>query len=314
MPRHIMLVVARIVADGPATRRLVLRDPDGWPLPRCRPGAHLDLHVPGVGPRAYSLCGDPVVQDSWEIAVRREAESRGGSAWVHDALSEGDAVAVSMPRCTFPIADAASRHVMVAGGIGVTPFLAMACEFERRGADWTLHLLSRGEPPCASALERLAQTGKIRIHDTTRTARPGWEAMLGASAAPGLHAYCCGPEVMLDGFAHATQGWPTGTTSIEHFVPPPLPAAEGAVRYSLRRSVAGTEMVVESGESMLTALRALGAKVEASCEGGICGACEVRWLEGEPIHRDRVLTPERRRTHLMACVAQCASERLVVDA
>jgi vanillate O-demethylase ferredoxin subunit len=119
---------------------------------------------------------------------------------------------------------------------------------------------------------------------------------------------------MLDGFEQATANWPAGTSSIEHFIPPAPQAAEGAKPYTLRRSPTGTEMEVEAGGSMLVALRELGAKVDASCEGGICGACEVRWLEGEPIHRDRVLSPERRRTHLMACVAQCASERLVVEA
>ncbi|MBV1795878.1 PDR/VanB family oxidoreductase [Siccirubricoccus sp. G192] len=313
MPQHITLVVRRAIPDGPGTRRLVLQDPDGWPLPRWKPGAHLDIHVPGIGHRAYSMCGDTARADTWEIAVKRETTSRGGSAWVHDVLNEGDVVAASMPRCTFPIADGAARHVMVAGGIGVTPFLAMAHEFERRRAEWALHVLSRGEPPCATALAGCAQTGRIRVYDTTKMARPSWDALLDGGPAPGLHSYCCGPQAMLDGFEEATGNWPAGTTSIEHFVPPTLPAAEGAKAYTLCRSTTRGEMEVEPGGSMLAALWELGAKVDASCEGGICGACEVRWLEGEPIHRDRVLTPERRRTHLLACVAQCSSERLVVE-
>ncbi|MGH7225388.1 MAG: flavin reductase family protein, partial [Gemmataceae bacterium] len=232
-------------------------------------------------------------------------------AWVHERLKEGDIIAASMPRCTFPIAAGAVRHVMVGGGIGVTPFLAMAYEFERRCAEWILHVLSRGESPCGAALAQLAQTGRVRVHDTARAARPSWDELLGAPA-PGLHAYCCGPQAMLDGFEAATANWPAGTSSIEHFVPPTPQAAEGAKPYVLRRSTNSAEMVVEAGGSMLAALWELGAMVDASCEGGICGACEVRWLEGEPIHRDRVLSPERRRTHLMACVAQCASELLVV--
>ena len=314
MPQHITLVVRRAIPDGPATRRLVLQDPDGWPLPRWRPGAHLDIHVPDIGHRSYSMCGDTARSDSWEIAVKRESASRGGSTWLHDVLSEGDIIAASMPRCTFPIADNAARHMMVAGGIGVTPFIAMAYEFERRGADWALHFLSRGKPPCATSLAGWAGSPRIRICDTTKMSRPGWDELLGGGPAPDLHAYCCGPQAMLDGFEEATSAWPAGSASIEHFVPPPLPAAEGAKPYRLCRSTTGAEREVDPGGSMLAALRELGAKVDASCEGGICGACEVRWLEGEPIHRDRVLSAERRRTHLMACVAQCASERLVVEA
>lgn len=314
MPQHITLVVRRAIPDGPGTRRLVLQDPDCWELPRWRPGAHLDIHVPGVGHRSYSMCGDTARADTWEIAVKRDKESRGGSAWLHEVLNEGDIVAVSMPRCTFPIAHGATRHVMVGGGIGVTPFLAMAYEFERRGAEWALHILSRGDPPCGRALAEWAHTGRIWIYDTAKVARPSWDELLGRGPAPGLHAYCCGPQAMLDGFEQTTTSWPAGTSSIEHFVPPTPPAAEGAKRYILCRSTTGAEMEVEAGGSLLAALWELGAKVDASCEGGICGACEVRWLEGEPIHRDRVLSPERRRTHLMACVAQCASERLVVEA
>jgi ferredoxin-NADP reductase len=247
MPKHITLVVRRAISDGPGTRRLVLQDPDGWPLPRWKPGAHLDLHVPGIGHRSYTMCGDTARTDTWEIAVRRETTSRGGSAWLHDVLNEGDVVAASMPRCTFPIADSATRHVMVAGGIGVTPFLAMGYEFERRGAEWALHVLSRGETPCATALAGWAHTGRIRVHDTTRLARPSWDELLSCGPVPGLHAYCCGPQAMLDGFEKATATWPARTTSIEHFVPPTLPAAEGAKSYRLCRSTTEAEMEVELG-------------------------------------------------------------------
>jgi ferredoxin-NADP reductase len=194
MARHIALVVEQALEDGPLTRRLVLRDPDGWPLPRWKPGAHLDLMVPGIGPRAYSLCGDPATTDRWEVAVKREPASRGGSAWLHEALRPGDAVDATMPRCTFPIAANANRHVMVAGGIGVTPLLAMARALERQGADWALHLLCRGAPPCGEVLAALGP--RAQVHDTVRAPRPAWDTLLG-TPEPGLHAYCCGPEAML---------------------------------------------------------------------------------------------------------------------
>lgn len=311
MPRHIPLVVARAAAAGPGVRRLTLRDPDGWPLPKVRAGAHLDLQVPGVGPRAYSLCGDPARADCWEVAIKLEPASRGGSAWAH-RIAEGETVQAAMPRCTFPIAEAASRHVLIAGGIGVTPFLAMAPVLQRQGADWVLHLLHRGPPPCPEELAPWQEAGRLVCHDTAQGARPDLAALLGPHQ-PGLQAYCCGPTPLLEAFEAATAAWPVGRAKIEHFIPPPLPADPLARPYRLRLAATGAEADVAAGASLLAALRDLGAKVEASCEGGICGACEVRWLEGEPLHRDRVLTPERRQTHLMACVAQCASDRLVLD-
>jgi len=70
-----------------------------------------------------------------------------------------DVAAASTPRCTFPVTDGATRHVMVAGGIGGTPFLATAHEFERRGAEWALHVLSRGGPPA----QRLWRAGRTPV-------------------------------------------------------------------------------------------------------------------------------------------------------
>ncbi|MBR0666421.1 oxidoreductase [Roseomonas hellenica] len=314
MPRHITLRVVAAAEAGPGIRRLTLQDPDGWRLPRVRPGAHLDLQVPGVGPRAYSLCGDPAEEDRWVIAVRREATSRGGSAWLHEALRPGDMVASAMPRCTFPLEEAATHHVMIAGGIGVTPFLSMAPMLERAGRSWVLHVLHRGgPPPCGDDLAPWAALGRVVLHDTLSAPRPDLATLLGPHRA-GIQAYCCGPPAMLEGFAAATIAWPAGAARMEHFVPPALPPDPDARPYLLVRAATGESVEVAAGESMLAALRRMGANVDSSCEGGICGACEIRWLEGEPIHRDLVLPAARRATHLMACVAHCASARLVVEA
>jgi vanillate O-demethylase ferredoxin subunit len=225
----------------------------------------------------------------------------------------GDTVWAGMPRCTFPLAEQAARHVMIAGGIGVTPFLAMAPVLERAGADWTLHLLHRSGLPCADDLAPWIAAGRAVPHDTAVAPRPALEELLGPPT-PGLKAYCCGPVPMIEAFEAATAAWPAGTARVEHFVPPTLPPDPEARAYTLILAGNGATAEVPAGGSMLAALRALGAKVDATCEGGICGACKVRWLEGEPVHRDRVLLPLERTTHLMACVAGCTSDRLVVDA
>jgi ferredoxin-NADP reductase len=308
-----MLSVTRAVPAGPGVRRLTLRDPEGWPLPKIRPGAHIDLQVPDVGPRAYSLCGDPAEATSWEIAVKREANSRGGSIWAHDVLAVGDTVYAALPRCTFPLASDATRHVMVAGGIGVTPFLAMAHVLHHQAADWRLHLLHRGPPPCPEELAPWIGHARAVLHDTSLQGRPDWEALLGPPG-PRVQAYCCGPQSMLDDFATATSHWPAGMAQVEYFVPPAPPVSPDARAYTVQLSNSGRRIEVGSGENLLTALRKAGIDVPSCCEGGICGACEVRWLAGEPIHRDRVLSPSRRGTHLLACVAQCASDELVIDA
>jgi ferredoxin-NADP reductase len=305
--RHIRTVLQAAEPAGPAIRLLTLMDPDGWPLPKFRPGAHVDLHLPEDRVRAYSLCGDPAQQDRWLVAVKREATGRGGSAFLHDGLAVGDAVAASLPRCTFPLAPDAMRHVFVAGGIGVTPFLSMAAALDRGGGDYVLHLLHRDAVPLPVLLPRATV-----LHDTAAAGRPALAALLGAPA-PGLHAYCCGPPGLIAAFEAATAHWPEGQAHVEHFVPPPLLPDPEARPFTLVLARSGRSLDLPAGAPLLPAIRALGAEVEASCEGGICGACRVRWLEGPPVHRDRVLRPEERATDLMACVAGCAGPRLVLD-
>lgn len=310
--RHIRIILRAAEPAGPGIRLLTLMDPDGWPLPKARPGAHIDLHLPGGLVRAYSLCGDPAEQDRWMLAVKREAAGRGGSAHLHDALAVGDTVAVSLPRCTFPLAPDAARHVFIAGGIGVTPFLAMAAALDRAGGDYALHMLHRGAVPLPGQLAPLAGRGRAVLHDTTAGPRPEMAALLGPPS-PGLHAYCCGPAGLIAAFEAATRDWPAGHAHVEHFVPPPLPPDPGARPFTLVLAKSGRSAEVPAGAPLLPVLRALGAEVEASCEGGICGACRVRWLEGPPVHRDRVLHPAERATDVMVCVAGCAGPRLVLE-
>lgn len=310
--KHVQTVVREAEAAGPGVRRLVLADPDGWPLPRAKPGAHIDIYLPGGLVRAYSLCGDPAQADRYVVAVKREAAGCGGSAFVHDALAVGAALGVSLPRCTFPLAADAAEHVFIAGGIGVTPFPPMALAAERAGTPWRLHLLHRDAPPLPDALAPLVATGRAVLHDTARAPRPALAPLIGP-AAPGRHAYCCGPAGMIADFEAATADWPAGTAHVERFVPPPLQPDPEARPFTLVLARSGREAALPAGAPLLPAIRALGAAVEASCEGGICGACRVRWLEGPPLHRDRVLRPEERERDLMACVAGCAGPRLVLD-
>jgi ferredoxin-NADP reductase len=310
--KHVQTVVREAEPAGPGVRRLTLMDPDGWPLPKAKPGAHIDLHLPGGLTRAYSLCGDPAQADRYVVAVKREGDGRGGSAFVHDALAVGDALGVSLPRCTFPLAPDAAEHVFVAGGIGVTPFLPMAMAAERAGTPWRLHLLHRDAPPLPDTLAPLAESGRAVLHDTARAPRPALSALLGP-AAPGRHAYCCGPAGMIADFEAATADWPAGAAHVEHFVPPPLLPDPEARPFTLVLARSGREAALPAGAPLLPAIRALGGAVEASCEGGICGACRVRWLEGPPLHRDRVLSPAERERDVMACVAGCAGPRLVLD-
>ena len=102
-----------------------LVDPNGRALPPFSAGAHIDIHLPNGMVRQYSLCNDPRETHRYQIAVLRDPASRGGSAAMH-ALAEGQVLGISDPRNHFALAHDASYHLLLAGGIGVTPLLCMA--------------------------------------------------------------------------------------------------------------------------------------------------------------------------------------------
>jgi ferredoxin-NADP reductase len=309
----IKTVVETIEEGGTDIKLFSLVDPDHWELPPFRPGAHIDLRLPGSMVRTYSLCNDPADNKRYLVAVKREHGGRGGSVKLHDEVKVGDTIGVTLPRGGLDLDQDMTRHVFVAGGIGVTPFLSVTAFLKRSGRpNFKLHLMTRGAPPLKALLAPLMKTGHVVVHDTTRSARPPVASLIGTPMA-GLAAGCCGPEGMIDDFEQATRDWPGERVHIERFVPPQLPVDPNARPYTLALSRSKLETRVEPGQTMLAALIGLGIDIPASCCGGICGSCKVEWLEGTPLHRDRVLSPAERERSLMVCVAGSSEGRLVLD-
>jgi vanillate O-demethylase ferredoxin subunit len=309
----IKTVVETIEQGGTDIKLFSLVDPDHWELPPFRPGAHIDLHLRGGLVRTYSLCNDPADNRRYLVAVKRERDGRGGSVKLHDEVKVGDTIGVTLPRGGLDLDGDVTHRVFVAGGIGVTPFLSAAAFLKRTGRpNFKLHLMARGSPPLINLLAPLMETGHVVVHDTARSGRPAVASLVGAPM-PGRAAGCCGPASMLDDFEQATRDWPGERVHVERFVPPVLAADPEARPYTLALSRSKRETRVEPGQTMLAALLAMGIDIPASCCGGICGSCKVDWLEGAPVHRDRVLSPAERGRSLMVCVAGSAEERLVLD-
>jgi ferredoxin-NADP reductase len=309
----IKTIVESIEDAGRDVKLFSLVDPDRWELPPFRAGAHVDLHLPGRMVRTYSLCNDPADNKCYRVAVKREPAGRGGSAKLHDQVRVGDVIGVSLPRGGLALDAAISRFIFIAGGIGITPFLSAAALLLRIGRpDFTLHLLTRGEPPLARLVSPFVQSGQVILHDTAMAGRPDLAALIGLPA-PETAIGCCGPAGMVDDFERASRDWPRERVHVERFVPPALPADPHSRSYTLALARSQIEARVEPGQTMLAALLDLGIDIPASCCGGICGACKVDWLEGCPVHRDRVLSPAERARSLMVCVAGSAGARLVLD-
>jgi vanillate O-demethylase ferredoxin subunit len=203
--------------------------------------------------------------------------------------------------------------VFVAGGIGVTPFLSMARHLARtRQPNFTLHFIVREEVLLAADLAPLIDAGRVVVHRTSRTGRPDLAELVG-DAGPETLAACCGPESMIDDFERVTAAWPAAHVHIERFVAPPPVIDPDAKPFTISLARTGTEIQVRAGQTMIAALQEGGIDIATSCCGGICGACKVGWIEGKPVHRDRILSPYERERYLMVCVAASDAERLVLD-
>ena len=300
-------------ADGVLGLELVR--PDGAEVEPWQPGAHIDL-VLGEGlVRQYSLCGDPADLLRYRVAVLREPDGRGGSAWVHSRMRPGDLVEVRGLRNHFALADA-ERYLFVAGGIGITALLPMIEEVAGRGRGYEVVYCGRSRTALAF-LDRLAVHGdRVRVAASDEGGRLDLADAVGPYR-PGTAVYCCGPERMIAAVEAACAGWPADTLRTERFAAPaptaPEPDAESGFEVFLART--GRSVQVDPGTSILDAVLAAGVDVLTDCREGICASCETPVLEGTVDHRDFVLTERERATNsvLMLCVSRASCPRLVLD-
>jgi ferredoxin-NADP reductase len=291
---------------------------DGTELPAFTAGAHIDVHLADGLVRSYSLCNDPAETHRYCIGVHRSPASRGGSRFMHEAVRPGDVLAIAAPRNHFPLAEQSPADVFIAGGIGITPILAMLARARALGKPWTLFYAARTRRH-AAFLERLARIAdrpgtQVVQHfdDEAGGTRLDLDAIV-RELPPGAHVYCCGPAPMLQAYERATAGLAPARVHKEYFAGEAQVATDGGYAVTLARS--GRTLRVQPGQTLLDCLIAAGTDPMHSCRQGLCGTCEVRVLEGIPEHRDLVLSPEERQANdrMMPCCSGARSERLVLD-
>lgn len=299
-------------ADGVAV--LQLQNPDGTDLPEWTPGAHVDLVLTPDITRQYSLCGSAADRSTWQIGVLKKPAGRGGSQFVHDKLAVGDTVQVRGPRNHFELEESAN-YLFIAGGIGITPLVAMAAEADRAGAQWTLVYGGRSRNTMAFVDEITSNyPNNVVLFPQDVRGMINLDELLGRST-PGTLIYACGPETLLDAVADKSQSWPEGSVHFERFnaKTPDGPALNSSFEVEL--ALTGHTITVQPGESVLDAVTARGIQVLSSCREGICGTCETRVLDGNVEHRDSLLTTKEQEANdtMMICVSRATSTRLVLE-
>ncbi|MFG2884215.1 PDR/VanB family oxidoreductase [Streptomyces sp. NPDC048297] len=303
------LTVRRMTWEADGVLSVELTHPEGKPLPAWTPGAHIDVEV-GGRIRQYSLCGDPQATGTYRIGVLNEPASRGGSRHVHTTLRPGQTVTVSEPRNHFALEDAPG-YVFVAGGIGITPLLAMAREAARRGADWRMVYGGRSRASMAFTDELAALNGDVTVVPQDEHGHIDLDTAL-ADLPDGTLVYCCGPEPLL---AAVERKCPADRLRVERFAAPAVERTGDDEEFEVECRASGRTLTVGPDTSILQAVEDAGISVDSSCRDGICGSCETRVLAGTPDHRDFLLSEAEHTANatMMICVSRCASGRLVLD-
>lgn len=313
------VVVRRVRQEALDIKSFELALAGGARLPPFTPGSHIDVEIePGLV-RQYSLTNGPLEEAAYVIAVKREPASRGGSLAMHERVKEGDALGISAPRNNFALAAGAAHHLLLAGGIGITPLYGMARSLQEFGASFELQYFSRSIQHTAfhAALSAPQYRGKVAFHYALEPeAVRAYLRKLLWRRDEGAHLYLCGPRPFMDLVEQtAAATWPPEAVHVEYFSADPASLAGPRQSFRVRLARSGGEYEIPAGSTIVKALAAQGFQVVTSCEQGVCGTCLTGLLEGVPDHRDVFLTDEERQAgdKIMPCVSRAKSDLLVLD-
>ena len=301
------LKIEKIVQETSNVKSYVLKSQDGSALPAFTAGAHIDVQITladgSTDKRSYSLASAPTDTSAYTLGVLREADGKGGSAFMHDKLGEGDMVEASNPKNHFPLDPEAENNLLIAGGIGVTPILAMARELSAQEAKFDMHYAARAPEEMAFKAEVEAvcgDNGHLYFDGGDPSKGINLKELL-ANRPGGLHLFVCGPGGLIEAVRKTAseQGWPENTVHFEVFKPEELDVLDSVLEVIMADS--GQTYSVPADQTILDVLLDQGVDIDYDCKMGICGLCAVKVVDGEPDHRDYVLTEDEREDEKLFC-------------
>ncbi|NNE88242.1 MAG: 2Fe-2S iron-sulfur cluster binding domain-containing protein [Silicimonas sp.] len=311
----LQVTVSKAEAMSADVTKFEFRAPGGGELPPWTAGAHLDIVVAPEFLRQYSMSGDPADRSVYQIGVLREDAGRGGSLLMHRIFTEGRRVFLAKPINHFPLIEDAARTLLMGGGIGVTPMIAMAHRLHALGADFALHysIPSRAKAGFLDDLETFAWTDKVHLHVSDEGSRANFNALLGGYQ-DGWHVYTCGPDRFMSAVLEAAerQGYPEEAQHLEYFSVPDAPEYENH-DFTLRLAKSGRDLVVPADKTATDVLAENGIHVDVKCSDGLCGVCKCGLISGGVEHRDFVLSKAERKDAIILCQSRAADKDGVVE-
>ena len=308
--------VTDVRAEALDVMSLEMRAVGGGELPPFEPGAHLELHLPNGLIRHYSLTNDWRERDRYVVGVARVADSRGGSSFVHSTIRAGAQLTICGPINNFGLDRSAERFLFIAGGIGITPIMAMVRWCVAKDKPWRLIYAARSRQRAAfyEELRGLARDcAQFHFDDECGQVLDVAEAVAGWNE--GERVYCCGPAPLMDSVKALTGHLPSGTVRFEWFTTPKQDEPREANAFRVRLERSRLEFDVPEHKSILEVIEENGIEHPFSCREGLCGTCLTNVLSGEPDHRDYVLSDEERASGklMTICCSRSKSPQLVLD-
>lgn len=313
----IAVTVTDIVPVNELVTRFEFRRTDGGLLPTFSGGAHTvvemrDGDITRLNP--YSLMSDPMDQTAYTISVRRDDQGRGGSLFMHTKIAIGDEMVISYPVNLFSLDLRAKKHLFLAGGIGITPFLAQIKQLERFNGHWELHYACRTQS-LGSYVDELTSQHPNETHIYYDDQKQVIDLVRLLDGQPlGTHVYVCGPKGMIEWVRQtaAAEGWPREAIHYEEFLAP-----QPGKPFEVKLAVSNKVISVGEHESLLEAIERAGVDAPYLCRGGACGQCETNVIDysGTFIHRDHWLDDAEHASgqKIMPCVSRFEGKTLVLD-
>lgn len=311
----VAIIRRTVEADGIIS--LELTSTSGMTLPSFGAGSHVDVFVTPDIVRQYSISSAPAKHDCYRLAVLLEPDSRGGSSEIHRSFAENQVIHISEPRNNFPLVEDAGKSILIGGGIGITPLLAMAYRLTELNKNFEMHYCARTRSRTAFADEiaRSAFASRALFHYDDGAAEQLFsiDSCLSRPNAD-THVYICGPQGFMDYVLAGAQshGWAPNHVHLEYFSAEV--SAEGD-SFTVVAARSGKSVEVPSGKTIAAALQEIGIDVLLSCQEGVCGTCLTNVLEGTPDHRDFVQSEEEKKENrqITVCCSRAKSKTLVLD-
>jgi phthalate 4,5-dioxygenase reductase subunit len=292
-----------------------LQHPEGLPLPVFTPGAHIVVQTPAGSRRSYSLCSPPDDTSTWQIAVKRDAQGRGGSISMVDDVQAGDLLMASPWNNLFELQTKAPAFIFIAGGIGITPILSMIHALRSQGRhDFKLYYCTRDKDSTAfiDELQGTDIQANVTLHHDEGDLNQALDLWPIFERPDKAHVYCCGPQGLMDSVRDMTGHWPSEQIHFESFGASTATSANDQA-FDVVLQQTGERITIPAHQSILEVLRTCGHTIPSSCESGCCGCCRTNLIAGEADHRDMVLRRDEQAHQIMVCVSRAKSQELILD-